>query len=252
MFNKDTIAGKIALVTGGAKGIGESIVLTLAKMGALVVFTYHSSSSLADKLLQTAEAEGLTLQALKCDIADNAQCEAIIESIIEQHQQIDILVNNSGIVKDNLLAAMETSAIEQVIHTNLIGTMQMTRAVIPHMMRKRAGKIVNIGSIAGEKPGRGQANYAASKAAIHAFTKAMAVELARRNIHVNAVAPGVIETEMSQNVRELAAEETLSKILLKRYGQCQEIANAVAFLASPLANYITGEILHVDGGFKMA
>ena len=167
-------------------------------------------------------------------------------------ERIDILINNAGIVRDNLMAAMEDDEISAVLDTNVGGVFNVTRPVIPFMMSQRAGRIVNLSSVAGNKAGRGQANYAASKGAIDALTRALAVELAPRKILVNAVAPGVIDTEMSQQVRDLADDEVKAKILLKRYGQAQEVANAVAFLVSDMANYVTGQTLYVDGGFKMA
>ena len=168
-----------------------------------------------------------------------------------KRQRIDILVNNAGIVRDNLMAAMEDAEISQVLNTNVGGVFNVTRPVIPYMMSQRAGRIVNLSSVAGNKAGRGQANYAASKGAIDALTRAMAVELAPRKILVNAVAPGVIETDMSQQVRDLADDQIKARILLKRYGQAREVANAVGFLVSDMADYITGQVLYVDGGFKM-
>ena len=162
-----------------------------------------------------------------------------------------MLVNNAGVIRDNPLTALEDEEFRIVLETNMVGTFNMTRAVAPHMIAQRRGKIVNVSSVAGEKGGRGQTNYAASKGAINAFTRAVAVELAPRGITVNAVAPGVIETEMSRDVRERAGDEVLSRILLRRIGQPADVAYAVWFLASRYADYITGEILHVDGGFKM-
>jgi 3-oxoacyl-[acyl-carrier protein] reductase len=162
-----------------------------------------------------------------------------------------VLVNNAGIVRDNLLALLSDEDIRTVLETNVGGAFNVTRAVSLHMISMRSGRIINLSSVAGEKGGRGQANYAASKGAINAFTRAMAVELASRKITVNCVAPGVIDTEMSQQVRDLAGDEVKARILLRRYGQAQDVAHAVWFLASRFADYITGEVLHVDGGFKM-
>jgi 3-oxoacyl-[acyl-carrier protein] reductase len=162
-----------------------------------------------------------------------------------------LLVNNAGVIRDNLLTMLEDDDLRAVFDTNITGTFNMARAVAPFMVSARRGKIINISSVSGEKGGRGQANYAASKGAINAFTRALAVELAPRRITVNAVAPGVIETEMSRTVRELGGDEITSRILLKRIGKPEEIAYAVRFLASKFADYITGEILRVDGGFKM-
>jgi 3-oxoacyl-[acyl-carrier protein] reductase len=190
-------------------------------------------------------------EAMQVDIADAAAVAAAVEQVIASRGRIDVLVNNAGIVRDNLLALLSDEDIRAVLDTNIGGVFNVTRAVVPHMISKRSGRIVNLSSVAGEKGGRGQSNYAASKGAINAFTRAMAVELASRKITVNCVAPGVIETEMSQQVRDLAGDEVKARILLRRYGQAQDVAHAVWFLASRFADYITGEVLHVDGGFKM-
>lgn len=251
MFIDSGLKDKVVIVTGGARGNGRSIVELLAKEGAEVNFLYHSSQAQAQAFEQQAKASGHKIQGFAVDVRDKNQCQAVVEKIYEKSQRIDVLVNNSGVVRDNLLAALTDEDIQTVIDTNLYGVINMTQAVVPFMMRQRSGKIINISSVAGEKAGRGQSNYAATKGAINAFTKAMAVELAPRNIHVNAIAPGVIETDMSKGVRDMAGDQVLSKILLKRYGQPEEIAYAVAFLASKYANYMTGEIMHVDGGFKM-
>jgi 3-oxoacyl-[acyl-carrier protein] reductase len=182
---------------------------------------------------------------------DSAACAAFAEKVCERTGRIDLLVNNAGVIRDNILVALEDEDVRAVIETNVIGTFNMSRAVTPFMMSQRRGKIINISSVAGEKGGRGQTNYAASKGAINAFTRALAVELASRNINVNAVAPGVIESPMSSALRERAGDQVLSRILLRRYGHVEDVANAVWFLASRYADYITGQVLHVDGGFKM-
>lgn len=251
MFKDSGLKDKVVVITGGARGNGRSIVELLAQEGAEVNFFYNSSQVLATELEQQAKAAGQKVQGYSVDVRNKEQCQAAVEKIYEKSQRVDILINNSGVVRDNLLAGLTDDDIRTVVDTNLFGVMNMTQAVIPFMMRQRSGKIINVSSVSGEKPGRGQSNYAATKGAINAFTKAMAVELAPRNILVNAVAPGVIVTDMSKDVRELGGEQVLSKILLKRYGQPEEIAYAVAFLASKYANYMTGTILHVDGGFKM-
>lgn len=252
MFKDSDIANKVAIVTGGSRGIGRAISQLLAEEGAEVIFFYNKNRDLALAFQEESRAKGLKLTAMSVDVSDKAKCEEAVNTIYEQHKRIDILVNNSGIVCDNLLVGLSEEDINKVIDTNLFGMMWMCQAVIPTMMRLRSGKIINISSVSGEKGGRGQANYAASKGAINAFTKAMAVELAPRKITVNAVAPGIIETDISKEIREQGNDEALSKILLKRYGQPEEIAYAVAFLASRYGNYINGEILHIDGGFKMA
>jgi 3-oxoacyl-[acyl-carrier protein] reductase len=173
-----------------------------------------------------------------------------VENVIQRHGQIDVLVNNSGVIRDNLLPWLEPADVSEVLETNVTGVFNITRAVVPHMITRRSGKIINISSVAGTMAGRGQTNYAASKGAINAFTRALAVELAPRQITVNAVAPGIIETGMSEQIRSYG-EQVRSRILLRRFGQPAEVAYAVVFLASRFADYITGQIIYVDGGFKM-
>ncbi len=250
MLENFNLKDKVALVTGGSRGIGRAIVTSLASLGAKVYFLYCNNKEAAVEVEQACQQQQGSAKALQVDICEREKVFATIEEIINLEQKIDILVNNSGIIRDGLFAALEPQQISDVINTNVIGMMNVTQAVVPSMMRKRSGKIINISSVAAEKGGRGQTNYAAAKGAVNAFTKSLAVELAKRNITVNAVAPGVIETAMSQEVRDLAGDQALDQILLKRYGKAQDIANMVAFLASPLADYITGEIIHVDGGFK--
>jgi 3-oxoacyl-[acyl-carrier protein] reductase len=243
------LTGGIAIVTGGSRGIGRAIVEILAASGMDVTFTYLGNETAANEVISANP--GKKIAAEKVDVRDSAACSAFAEKVIDRSEKIDLLVNNAGVIRDNLLAMLEDDDVKTVLDTNVTGAFNMTRAVAPHMISKRRGKIINISSVSGEKGGRGQTNYAASKGAINAFTKALAVELAPRGIRVNAVAPGVIETEMSKNVRELAGDQINSRILLKRIGKPEDIAHAVWFLSSKFADYITGEILHVDGGFKM-
>jgi 3-oxoacyl-[acyl-carrier protein] reductase len=245
------LAGKVALVTGGSRGIGRAIVERLAGDGVDVVFFYRGNAAAAREVVDAVIAAGGKAEAMQVDVADAAAVTAAVEQVIASRGRIDVLVNNAGIVRDNLLALLDDSDIRTVLDTNIGGVFNVTRAVVPHMISKRSGRIVNLSSVAAEKGGRGQSNYAASKGAINAFTRAMAVELASRKISVNCVAPGVIETEMSQQVRDLAGDDVKARILLRRYGQAQDVAHAVWFLASRFADYITGEVLHVDGGFKM-
>ncbi len=245
------LSGKVAIVTGGSRGIGRAIVELLAGQGANVTFFYRGNQAAADEVVAGVHAAGGQATAMQVDVSDSAACAAAVEAVAERCERIDILVNNAGIVRDNLMAAMEDDEISDVLNTNVGGVFNVTRPVIPYMMSQRAGRIVNLSSVAGNKAGRGQANYAASKGAVDALTRALAVELAPRKILVNAVAPGVIETEMSQQVRDLADDEVKRNILLKRYGQAQDVANAVGFLVSDLASYVTGQVLYVDGGFKM-
>ncbi len=245
------IAGKTAIVTGGSRGIGRAIVLLFAAEGADVTFFYRDNDAAADDVVAAGRANGRKIAAIKVDIRDSRACSAVVDGVAERCGRIDILVNNAGTIRDNPLAAFDDDDVDAVIDTNVKGVFNVTRAVAPHMISKRAGRIVNISSVAGDKGGRGQTNYAASKGAINAFTRALAVELAPRKINVNCVAPGVIETEMSADVREMAGDEVKSRILLRRYGKPEEIAYAVWFLASAYANYVTGQVLSIDGGFKM-
>jgi len=245
------LAGKVALVTGGSRGIGRAIVELLAADGADVTFFYRDSTDAATEITEAGAAAGLRIVADRVDITDPVACEEAVERLGERRGRIDILVNNAGVIRDNILGLLSPEDVSTVLETNVGGVFNVTRAVVPYMISQRAGRIINISSVSGEKGGRGQTNYAASKGAINAMTRALAVELGRRKILVNAVAPGVIETEMSRGVRDLAGDEIKSRILLKRYGQPEEVANAVWFLASRFADYITGQVLSVDGGFKM-
>jgi 3-oxoacyl-[acyl-carrier protein] reductase len=245
------LAGKVALVTGGSRGIGRAIVELLARDGVDVVFFYRGNTAAAEEVVAAVAAAGGRAEAMQVDVADPQAVALAVEQVIGTRERIDVLVNNAGVVRDNLLGLLEDADIRMVLDTNVGGVFNTTRAVVPHMISRRSGRIINLGSVAGEKGGRGQTNYAASKGAINAFTKSLAVELASRKVTVNCVAPGVIETDMSQPVRDLAGDEVKARILLRRYGRPEDVAHAVWFFASRLADYITGEVLHVDGGFKM-
>ena len=242
------LSGKVAIVTGGSRGIGRAIVELFAAEGVDVTFFYRDNAAAAAEVVA---AGGDKVTALKVDIRDSGACAAAVDGVVERCGRVDILVNNAGMIRDNQLAAMDDDDVKLVLDTNVGGVFNVVRAVAPHMIMQRGGKIINLSSVAGEKGGRGQTNYAASKGAINAFTRSLAVELAARKITVNAVAPGVIETEMSQDVRELAGDAVKSRILLKRYGKPEEVAYAVWFLASRFADYVTGQIINIDGGFKM-
>ncbi len=244
------LSGKSAIVTGGSRGIGRAIALLFAAEGADVTFFYRDAAA-ADEVIATGRAAGNTIAAAQLDVRDSKACAAAAEAVAERCGRIDILVNNAGTIRDNPLSAFEDDDVAAVLDTNVTGVFNVTRAVVPYMIAQRAGRIVNIGSVSGEKGGRGQTNYAASKGAINAFTRALAVELAPRKINVNCVAPGVIETEMSKELRDSSDADVKSRILLRRYGRPEEIAYAVWFLASSYADYVTGQVWSIDGGFKM-
>jgi len=243
------LAGQVALVTGGSRGIGRAIVETLAAAGMTVAFTYRENCAAAAEVLAACPPSRTFAEAL--DVRNAEACAEFAEKVHQRAERIDLLVNNAGVIRDNTLALLEDEDVRVVLETNVTGAFNMTRAVAPYMISARRGKIINVSSVSGEKGGRGQSNYAASKGALNGFTRSLAVELAPRGITVNAVAPGVIETELSRPVREQSGDQALSRILLRRFGRPQEVAYAVWFLASQYADYITGEVLHVDGGFKM-
>jgi len=245
------LAGKSTLVTGGSRGIGRAIVELFAEEGAQVTFLYRDNANAAQDVVTKMRGAGHEVHAEQADVTDAAACNAAAERLADRAGRIDVLVNNAGVIRDNPLTGLDDDDIKAVLDTNVGGVFNVTRAVVPYMVMQRAGCIVNLSSVAGDKGGRGQTNYAASKGAVNAFTRALAVELAPRRIRVNAVAPGVIDTEMSQRVRDLAGDEAKARILLQRYGTAQEVAYAVWFLASDYANYVTGQVFHIDGGFKL-
>jgi 3-oxoacyl-[acyl-carrier protein] reductase len=251
MFQDSGLADKAVIVTGGTRGIGRATVDLFSAEGADVTFFYRENTAIANEVVAAGVAAGHRITAEQVDVRDSMACHAAVERMAARCGRIDVLVNNSGVIRDNLLALLEEDDVRTVLDTNVAGVFNVTRAVVTHMISRRTGKIINVSSVAGERGGRGQTNYAASKGAINAFTRALAVELAPRRITVNAVAPGVIETDMSREVLEQAADEVRSRILLRRFGMPIEVAFAIRFLASRYADYITGQILHVDGGFKM-
>lgn len=251
VFADSGLAGAAVIVTGGSRGIGRAIVEHFAAEGAAVTFFFRANTAAAGEVVAAAEAAGGQVTAEQVDVCDAAACTAAVNRVAKRHGRLDVLVNNSGVVRDTLLGWLQDEELRAVMDTNVGGVFHVTRAVVPHMISRRSGKIINVSSVAGEKGGRGQTNYAASKGAINAFTRALAVELAPRGITVNAVAPGVIETDLSRDVLAIAGDQLTARTLLRRLGRPAEVAAAVLFLASRHASYITGTILSVDGGFKM-
>jgi len=247
-----SLKDQVALVTGASRGIGREIAVLFAEQGCNVAINFLNDEAAARETAAAVEQQGRKAIIVQADVADPQQATHLVERALEQFDHIDILVNNAGITRDNLLMSMEPDDIEAVIRTNLLGVIYPTKAVAVQMMRQRRGRIINISSSAASKPGRGQSNYAAAKGGVEAFTKAMAVELAPRNVLVNAVAPGVVVTDMSAQVCEHGEDEIMSRLLLKRYAVPREVAEVVLFLAGKSSAYLTGEVLHLDGGLKMA
>jgi len=244
-----SLNGKYALVTGASRGIGRAIALELGREGAGVVVNSRHSREEADGVAAAIRRTGGRAECFAADVSSEPEVRDLIAFCIRAFGQIDILVCNAGIVRDQLLAAMKLEDWESVMQVNLRGVFLTMREVVPHMMSKRSGSIVALSSIAAERGGRGHSNYVASKGAINAMVRSLAVELAPRGIRVNAVAPGVILTEMTDRIRNYARDEIKKQIPLQRFGEPEEVARAVRFLASPDASYITGQILSVTGGF---
>lgn len=245
------LEGKNCLVTGGSRGIGKSIALTLAKSGANVAITYARSADAAAEVVKAMEDEGVKAISYQADAVQFDRAEEVISDIIEKWGSLNVLVNNAGITKDNLILRMDEQAWDDVITTNLKSIFNYSKAAAKPMMRARGGSIINISSVVGISGNAGQSNYAASKAGIIGFTKSYAKELASRNIRANVVAPGYILTEMTENLSEKVLEAIKQETPLGRAGDPEEVSNVVTFLASDLSSYITGEVIRVDGGMAM-
>ncbi len=242
---------KVVLITGGTRGIGSEIAKKFAKEGCNLVLNYVSDSTDVEKIKSEFDEYGIDVLVLKADVSVFEDCENLVKEAIAKFGKIDILVNNAGITKDTLIAMMKEDAFDKVIDVNLKGTFNVTKNVVPYMMKKRSGNIINISSVVGIVGNAGQSNYAASKAGIIGFTKSLAKELAPRNIRVNAVAPGFIDTDMTSVLSDKVKENINLQIPLKRMGKAQEVANVVSFLAGNESSYITGQVINVDGGMVM-
>jgi 3-oxoacyl-[acyl-carrier protein] reductase len=243
--------GKVALVTGGSRGIGRAIALRLATQGADVAFTYRGNAAAAQATVAEIEALGRRALAVQADAADGTSAEAAVKTVLDALGKVDILVNNAGITRDDLIMRMKPEDWTDVLETNLFGAFYALKACTRPMLKARAGRIINITSVSGQAGQTGQANYSSAKAGLIGLTKAAARELASRNITVNAVAPGFVLTELTQDLPEALQAEITNRTPLGRFGTTEEIANAVAFLASDEAAYITGQVLAVDGGLVM-
>lgn len=242
------LEGKIAIVTGASRGIGAATAKKLASLGATVVINYQGSKERAEEVKNEIAANGGNAITYQCDVSDFEACEAFIKDVHSQFGRIDILVNNAGITRDGLLMTMSENDFDSVINTNLKGAFNCIRFASRFMMKQRSGKIINMSSVSGVTGNAGQANYSASKAGVIGLTKAAARELASRNINVNAIAPGFIETDMTDALSESVKEAAVKQIPLGKFGSTKDIAEMVAFLASENSDYITGQVLNVDGG----
>ncbi|MBS4041582.1 MAG: 3-oxoacyl-[acyl-carrier-protein] reductase [Flavobacteriales bacterium] len=242
------LENKVALITGASRGIGKGIAEVFAKHGAHIAFTYSSSASSAEALEKELIAIGVKAKGYQSNAADFAQSQALVDQVLADFGSIDILINNAGITKDNLLMRISEEDFDQVIEVNLKSVFNMTKAVQRTMLKNRAGSIINMSSVVGVKGNAGQSNYAASKAGIIGFTKSIALELGSRNIRCNAIAPGFIETEMTAKLNEEVVQGWRDSIPLKRGGSTEDVANACLFLASDMSAYVTGQVLNVDGG----
>lgn len=242
---------KVAFITGGTRGIGKRIAIKLAKNGFDIALNYRKENDELKNTKNEIEESGAKCLAVQGDVTSFEDSERMVKEIFDHYERIDVLVNNAGITKDNLFVRMKKEDFEDVINVNLIGTFNVTKNIVPIMMKQKSGRIINISSVVGISGNAGQANYAASKAGIIGFTKSLAKELGSRNILVNAIAPGFIETQMTDVLKDSVKEEISKSIPLKRMGKTEDIANLANFLASDESSYITGQVINVDGGMLM-
>lgn len=242
---------KVAFITGGTRGIGREIAITLAENGFNIAVNYREQNDLLSSLQEEIESKNVEFLAVQGDVSKYEDAERMIKEIIDKFARIDVLVNNAGITKDTLIMRMQKEDFENVVNVNLVGTFNITKNVVPYMMKQRDGRIINLSSVVGISGNAGQANYAASKAGIIGFTKSLAKEVGSRNILVNAVAPGFIETQMTDVLKPEIKEEIIKTIPLRRTGKTRDVANVVKFLASEDSSYITGQVIQIDGGMLM-
>ena len=245
------LTGKVALVTGASRGIGSAIAKTLAREGAFVIVNFNGSKEKAEAVVSEIKSAGGDAVAVQCDVSDFAACGTMIENCIKEYAHIDILVNNAGITRDNLIMKMSEEDFDAVLNTNLKGAFNTIRHMSRYFLKQRQGSIINISSVSGVMGNAGQANYSASKAGVIGLTKSVARELSKRGITCNAVAPGFIETEMTEQMPDSAKEAVKQQIPLQRTGKVEDIAEMVTFLASEKAAYITGQVISVDGGMSI-
>ncbi|WP_121439682.1 3-oxoacyl-[acyl-carrier-protein] reductase [Salisediminibacterium halotolerans] len=243
--------GQYALVTGGSRGIGRAISLEFAKNGMNVAINYAGNEAKAEETAAACRAFGVEAMTVKADVAEQSEAKSMVKTVLDQFGQVDILVNNAGITRDNLIMRMKEDEFDDVIQTNLKGVFNVSQALTRPMMKQRGGRIINISSVVGTTGNAGQANYAASKAGVIGLTKSFARELANRNILVNAVAPGFISTEMTDELTDDTKEALLGEIPLGKLGEPEDVAKVVSVLAGEAGNYMTGQTLHVDGGMVM-
>lgn len=247
---KVDLSGKVALVTGASRGIGRAIVVALAEAGAAVAVNYKENKAMAEAVVREIEGKGGRAIAWRADVAEADQVQAMVEGISSRFDRLDVLVNNAGVIRDFLLLEMEERDWNQVLQTNLFGVYHCSKAVLKSMVMRRWGRIINMSSVSAVKGGRGQSNYAASKGAVNAFTRSLAAEVGPKGITVNAVAPGLIVTDMSQGVLAYSDGLVRERIALRRLGKPADVAPMVVFLASEEASYITGQVVKVDGGMS--
>lgn len=245
------LEGKCAVVTGASRGIGRAIAIKLASLGASIVINYRSSEDEAQKVAEEVKKFGVDAMLVKADISSLEEAERLVKEAKDKFGKIDIMVNNAGITKDGLVMRMKEEDFDNVIRVNLKGVFNCLKSITPIMMRQKHGKIINLSSVVGISGNAGQVNYAASKAGVIGMTKSLAKEIGSRGINVNAVAPGFIETDMTEKLGEKFKQEAVNNIPLKRLGKPEDVADVVSFLASDASDYVTGQVIHVDGGMVM-